>query len=229
MKLCPACGKYWENDLTRCQNCGESLPSNEASSKDADEGVFEEDEVYYEVDEFDVDADDNMTSTIACPFCDVESLYSYSEPRYIEDGCYSNDIQYLTCPSCGKHFSIDHEAEEVKVMWKAEVRNLLACKNGESPHEWMWGGWCLHCNAVNKKMRAEAEKKQAVERAKRSEEAKKFRQRFDAGQMQDTCSAATVTFLPPNFFDPKSISAIRNMDRSIKEDSGCNSEIINPS
>lgn len=43
MKLCPACGKYWENDLTRCQNCGESLPSNEASSEDADEGVFEED------------------------------------------------------------------------------------------------------------------------------------------------------------------------------------------
>ena len=45
MKLCPACGKYWENDLTRCQNCGESLPSNEASSEDADEGHFEPSEV----------------------------------------------------------------------------------------------------------------------------------------------------------------------------------------
>lgn len=41
MKQCPDCQAWWENERTVCPRCCVKLRSNEASSEDAEDGIFE--------------------------------------------------------------------------------------------------------------------------------------------------------------------------------------------
>lgn len=197
MKLCPNCNKYWQNDLTRCQNCGEALPSNEASSEDADEGHF----VVAKM----------IDSVVTCPHCHEFRRYRYPEPRYIEEDYWDDEVVDLRCKVCGKFFRITHEPI---VMWKHSVCDEQFCKNGEAPHDYFEHGTCKHCGSVNERMKAEWQE----ERQGRYEEIMK---------KYPGCSAATVILLPKSL-NPNMVSAIRNMNPSIKEDSGCNSETTKP-
>lgn len=40
MKRCTQCGRWWDNGMMICPVCDAQLLSNEASSEDADEGIF---------------------------------------------------------------------------------------------------------------------------------------------------------------------------------------------
>ena len=44
MKRCTQCGRWWDNGMMICPVCDMQLLSNEASSEDADEGIFAEEE-----------------------------------------------------------------------------------------------------------------------------------------------------------------------------------------
>lgn len=42
MKQCRFCHKWWNNEMLICPACDAMLINNEASSEDADEGIFTE-------------------------------------------------------------------------------------------------------------------------------------------------------------------------------------------
>lgn len=44
MKRCAQCGRWWDNGVLICLVCDMQLINNEASSEDADEGIFAEEE-----------------------------------------------------------------------------------------------------------------------------------------------------------------------------------------